>query len=85
MRLLREVLEDTLEEGKASAASGLLREESRASHYRDDFPKTDPDGLQTITYRNGKAESRALRVEPDEKKWSLPSGPPKPAPEDHLE
>ena len=78
-------LEDTLDVGAACAASALLREESRASHYRDDFPETDPDWLQTIIFQEGKAETRRLKVEPDEKKWSLPSRASTPAPDEHLE
>lgn len=78
-------LEDTLDVGAACAASALLREESRASHYRDDFPETDPDWLQTIIFQKDKVETRNLKVDPDEKKWSLPSRASTPAPDEHLE
>ena len=62
-------LEDTLDVGATCAASALLREESRASHYRDDFPETDPDWLQTIILQKHKVETRNLKVDPAEKKW----------------
>ena len=78
-------LEDTLDVGAACAASALLREESRASHYRDDFPETDPDWLQTVVFQKGKAETRPLKIEPIEKTWSLPRQASTPAPDEHLE
>jgi len=50
----------------ASTASALLRTESRAAHYRDDHPETDPDWVATVVYARGRAERRALAVDPAE-------------------
>jgi fumarate reductase (CoM/CoB) subunit A len=50
----------------ASTASALLRTESRAAHYRDDHPETDPDWVATVVYASGRAERRALTVDPAE-------------------
>ena len=52
--------------GTACALSALARNESRAAHYRDDFPTTDPAWMRPITYdRNGLGE-RHLVVDPNE-------------------
>jgi succinate dehydrogenase/fumarate reductase flavoprotein subunit len=59
-------IEDLCSIGAACALSALARKESRAAHYRDDFPQTDPAWVRTITYdRNGIGE-RPLPVDPDE-------------------
>jgi len=51
---------------RASAASALFRTESRAAHYREDHPATDPDWIATVTYANGRASRRPLAVDRDE-------------------
>ena len=59
-------IEDLCVIGIACAQSALTREESRAAHYRDDFPETDPAWLRTVTYdRNGVGE-RNIAVDPSE-------------------
>jgi succinate dehydrogenase/fumarate reductase flavoprotein subunit len=59
-------IEDLCSIGTACALSALARNESRAAHYRDDFPKTDAAWMRTITYdRNGVGE-RPLVVDPNE-------------------
>jgi fumarate reductase (CoM/CoB) subunit A len=59
-------IEDLCSIGAACALSALARKESRAAHYRDDFPQADPAWVRTITYdRNGIGE-RPLAVDPDE-------------------
>jgi fumarate reductase (CoM/CoB) subunit A len=59
-------LENLCDVATASASSALLRTESRAAHYRDDFPTTDPAWLSTVVYGGGRASVRPLQVEPDE-------------------
>ncbi len=78
-------LDDMCEVGDACAKSALLREESRASHYREDFPETDPRWAQTVVYRNRKAAAQPLQVGSEEKHWSLPSEPLPSRPDEHLE
>jgi fumarate reductase (CoM/CoB) subunit A len=51
---------------RASAASALFRTESRAAHYREDHPATDPGWVATVTYANGRASRRPLAVDRDE-------------------
>ena len=59
-------IEDLCSIGTACALSSLARNESRAAHYRDDFPKTDAAWMRTITYdRNGVGE-HPLVVDPNE-------------------
>jgi fumarate reductase (CoM/CoB) subunit A len=59
-------IEDLCNIGTACARSALARKESRAAHYRDDFPATDPAWVRTVTYdRNGVGE-RAIAVDPQE-------------------
>jgi fumarate reductase (CoM/CoB) subunit A len=43
-------IEDMCRIGTACSASALLRQESRAAHYREDFPDTDPDWVRTVVY-----------------------------------
>ncbi len=50
----------------AVASSALFRTESRAAHYRDDHPTTDPAWLATVAYSGGRASRRALSVAPEE-------------------
>ena len=51
---------------RASAASALFRTESRAAHYREDHPETDPAWVATVTYANDRASRRPLAVDRDE-------------------
>src|SRR6185436_699897 len=51
---------------RATAASALFRTESRAAHYREDHPATDPGWVATVTYANGRASRRPLAVDRDE-------------------
>jgi fumarate reductase (CoM/CoB) subunit A len=51
---------------RASAASALFRTESRAAHYREDHPATDPDWVATVAYGDGRAWRRPLAVGPEE-------------------
>jgi succinate dehydrogenase/fumarate reductase flavoprotein subunit len=51
---------------RASAASALFRSESRAAHYREDHPGTDPAWVATVAYAGGRAWRRPLAVDPGE-------------------
>jgi fumarate reductase (CoM/CoB) subunit A len=53
-------LEQLAATAHACAASAALRTESRAAHYREDFPRPDPGWLCTVVYREGRAERRPL-------------------------
>jgi fumarate reductase (CoM/CoB) subunit A len=50
----------------ACAASALFRTESRAAHYREDHPRTDPAWVATVAYSGGRAWRRPLAVQADE-------------------
>jgi succinate dehydrogenase/fumarate reductase flavoprotein subunit len=65
--------------GQACAASALLRTESRAAHYREDFPATDPAWLSTVLYDAGRAHRRPLTLDSDEERRLSPSAAPAPA------
>jgi len=54
-------VENLLVVARMIRASALLREESRGSHYREDFPKTSPEGLYNIFMSRG--EDGAIRAE----------------------
>ncbi len=76
-------LEQLAAAGTACAASALLRTESRAAHYRDDFPRTDPSWMATVVYEGGRARrcltsfagspaaQEAVLAPPDRPWWSL--------------
>ena len=51
---------------RASAASALFRTESRAAHYREDHPDTDPAWVATVAYADDRAWRRPLAVDRDE-------------------
>ena len=50
----------------AVASSALFRTESRAAHYRDDHPMTDPAWVATVAYADGRASRRALPLAAEE-------------------
>jgi succinate dehydrogenase/fumarate reductase flavoprotein subunit len=59
-------IEDLCAIGTACALSALARKESRAAHYRDDFPQTDPAWVRTVTYDRSGIGGRHIDVDPDE-------------------
>jgi fumarate reductase (CoM/CoB) subunit A len=59
-------IQDLCAIGTVCAESATVRTESRASHYRDDFPMTDPSWIRTVTHdRNGVGE-RAIEIDSHE-------------------
>ena len=70
---------------RASAASALFRTESRAAHYREDHPETDPAWVATVTYAIDRASRRPLAVDRDEVgRLSRPTDRP-PSPDEFVE
>ena len=61
-------LQDLATVGEASARSALARKESRAAHYRDDFPATDPAQVATTTVDLNGIATRPLQIDPAEAK-----------------
>ncbi len=59
-------IEDLCSIGTACALSALARKESRAAHYRDDFPETDPAWIRTVTYDRSGIRERNIDVDPEE-------------------
>src|SRR5262249_56000398 len=59
----------------ACAASALFRAESRAAHYREDHPRTDPAWVATVAYSAGRARRRPLPGDPDERTQLLRPAP----------
>jgi fumarate reductase (CoM/CoB) subunit A len=59
-------IEDLCAIGTACASSALARTESRAAHYRDDFPATDPGWIRTITYDRSGVGQRGIAIDPRE-------------------
>jgi fumarate reductase (CoM/CoB) subunit A len=57
--------------GTACAESAALRTESRAAHYREDFPTTDPAWVRTITYGLDGCRVDPVAVGPEEAAWTL--------------
>jgi fumarate reductase (CoM/CoB) subunit A len=78
-------LEHLCDVGRACAASALLRTESRAAHYREDCPNTDPQWLQTVVYGRGEAKTVSLIREPEEDRLLAPQPPRAPTPEEFVE
>jgi fumarate reductase (CoM/CoB) subunit A len=66
-------LEQLAATAHACAASAGLRTESRAAHYREDFPQTDPAWLCTVVYADGRAERRPLARDADEDRRLAPA------------
>lgn len=59
-------IDDLCAIGTGCAMSARARTESRAAHYRDDFPASDPAWVRTVTYdRNGVGE-RAVEIDTQE-------------------
>jgi len=69
----------------ACAASARLRTESRAAHYREDFPAADPGWLATVVYQAGRARRRPLAHDPDEDRRLAPVAPAAPRPDEFVE
>ena len=59
-------LKDMCETAVACAESAMCRTESRAAHYRSDFPKTDPAWLRTVLYDRGGVTLRRINPDLDE-------------------
>ena len=59
---------------RASAASALFRTESRAAHYREDHPDTDPAWVATVAYADDRAWRRPSAVDRDERRPARPAG-----------
>jgi fumarate reductase (CoM/CoB) subunit A len=70
---------------RACTASALLRTESRAAHYRDDCPKTDPEWVRTVVYEGGEARVVPLTREADEDRLLAPEPPRAPTPQEFVE
>jgi succinate dehydrogenase/fumarate reductase flavoprotein subunit len=51
----------------ACAASALCRTESRAAHYREDHPRTDPAWVATVVYSGRRATRQPLAIDPGER------------------
>ena len=67
--IARRELEDLCTTAVACATSALHRTESRASHYRSDFPDTDPAWVRTVIYDSSGVSTCPVEVEPDEARW----------------
>jgi fumarate reductase (CoM/CoB) subunit A len=78
-------LEQLAAAGTACAASALLRTESRAAHYREDFPRTDPGWTCTVVYEGGRARRRPLVVDADEERRLAPAAPQAPRSDEFIE
>jgi fumarate reductase (CoM/CoB) subunit A len=62
-------IEDLCAVGAACARSALMREESRAAHYREDFPNVDPGWVRTITVDKTGLAAQAIQRGPEEERW----------------
>jgi len=62
-------IEDLCAVGAACARSALARKESRAAHYRDDFPQIDPASVKTVTFDQNGIGQRNLKIDPAEAGW----------------
>jgi succinate dehydrogenase / fumarate reductase flavoprotein subunit len=62
-------LKDLCETALACAQSALCRTESRAAHYRSDFPEADAGWVRTVLYEHGSTRTRPIDTEPDEPRW----------------
>jgi fumarate reductase (CoM/CoB) subunit A len=59
-------LKDLCETALACAESALRRTESRAAHYRSDFPESDPTWVRTVLYDWAGTSLRPIERDPDE-------------------
>jgi fumarate reductase (CoM/CoB) subunit A len=78
--IARRELEDLCATAVACAASALHRTESRASHYRSDFPDSDPAWVRTVVYDSHGLTTSVIDVEPDEGQWAQQRNAATPAP-----
>jgi fumarate reductase (CoM/CoB) subunit A len=78
-------LEQLAATAHACAASAALRTESRAAHYREDFPQPDPAWLCTVVYAEGRAARRPLARDPDEDRRLSPVAPQAARPDEFVE
>jgi fumarate reductase (CoM/CoB) subunit A len=62
-------IEDLCLVGTACATSALQREESRAAHYREDFPNANPNWIRTVTFDKNGPALRELTRDQDEESW----------------
>lgn len=62
-------IEDLCLIGIACATSALQREESRAAHYREDFPNANPNWIRTVTYDKNGPALREIARDQDEENW----------------
>jgi len=62
-------LKDLCETALACAESALHRTESRAAHYRSDFPQTDAAWMRTVIYDRAGVRTRPIETDPDEVGW----------------
>jgi fumarate reductase (CoM/CoB) subunit A len=78
-------LEDLCATALAVAASAALRTESRAAHYRADFPNADSGWIRTIVYQNEQAAAQSLeRPQDEEQVMPVPTSAPS-SPEEFVE
>jgi aspartate oxidase len=57
------------------AQSALMRTESRAAHYREDFPELDPSWQRTIFYSSAGSDSSAVVGDAEEARWAAMPAP----------
>jgi fumarate reductase (CoM/CoB) subunit A len=69
----------------AVASSALFRTESRAAHYRDDYPTTDPAWVAMVAYADGRASRRALPLAEGEDAALVAAPPRAPRPDEFVE
>ena len=67
-------IEDLCVVGAACAESALVREESRAAHYREDFPNTDSSWVRTITIDAKGVATRVIARGAEEERWTTSPG-----------
>jgi len=78
-------LADLCDVGAAIAASALARTESRAAHYREDFPAPDAGWLQTVLYAAGRTSLRPVEHDPEEDRRLVAPPAGAASPREHVE